>query len=494
MQVPSAQGNLIALDEKIHKFVCDLHSSDSRMTMLLLPRDSYKTTVGTIAFSVWLLCKDIKTRILICNASSEKTRDMLHSIRKWLEETPEIQELWSPKLESASGKSLTLKGRGPGAKEPNVVAAGVGTHLTSGHYDYIIYDDIENDQTTATMNLRAKSKKWFAETVPLRTDGKARIVGTRWDIDDVYYTILDKKDTSGLGVDIFIKPAATVVGSLSDPKTVRFTNLLYPSKLNEKFLKTALIEMGPYAFSCQYLLDPLPQTEACFKDEWLHLFTQADFPHKLNDANDPLNIYITIDPAFKVNSTADYTGIVVSAVDTDGIIWVLDAYRKRMEADELIKLLQDLDNIYNPLIIGIEASTAQYALYKYLQHLAVENRDNSVLRKLHELETMQRNKGERIQRLIPYFANRMIKINETLVDFIHQLKSYVPTSRHPSDDLIDAFAYLLDDGMMNKPTVRQPALDEPKPGTYGYYMYHCRRPKENDPLRRIKNAAIQRTR
>lgn len=79
-----------------------------------------------------------------------------------------------------------------------------------------------------------------------------------------------------------------------------------------------------------------------------------------------LTIAIGVDLAIKEHDRADYTALVVVAVDPDGGVWVLDAYRERVSFRGAMKLVVSMAEKWSPDTIAIEEVQYQAAVVEEL--------------------------------------------------------------------------------------------------------------------------------
>lgn len=191
------------LDEQIHKPIADLWQDEATTpeAMAEIPRGHLKTTLCTISYALWvIITTEGRCRILLANAILRNSKGFLRAISDHLEgrgANSKFAELF-PEFRpyDASGKPIADKWteeeltvlRDITATEPTLTAVGMGGNLVSAHYTHIIYDDIVNDENTATPAQIDKVLTWYRESISLRDPKKfiRRIVGTRWHWEDLY--------------------------------------------------------------------------------------------------------------------------------------------------------------------------------------------------------------------------------------------------------------------------------------------------------------------
>lgn len=203
-------------------------------------------------------------------------------------------------------------------------------------------------------------------------------------------------------------------------------DLFFPQKITREFLENAKRTLGSYRYSNQYLNELIPLDKQTFKREWFKYY--AEIP--LNSHN-----FIFVDPAISQADTADFTGVVCVAVDSDNRWYVRDARRYKITPTQIIDLMFKINDVFKPKIIGIEAVAYQKSLLYFLDE---EMRRRRVLLPVKGiLPPTDKNKQLRILSLVPRFEWGHLFLNQGLVDLEMELLTF-PRGAH--DDLIDALA------------------------------------------------------
>jgi predicted phage terminase large subunit-like protein len=227
-------------------------------------------------------------------------------------------------------------------------------------------------------------------------------------------------------------------------------SLLFPQKLSFDFLERAKRTMGSYLFANQYLNEVIPADLQTFKKAWFNYFSEVP--------KNALN-FIFVDPALSQADTADYTGVVVVAVDHEKHWYVRFAKRYRVTPTELISLIFDLNARFNPTIIGIEEVAFQKSLLYFLDE---EMRRRNVLLPIKGIKPpTDKTKQMRILSLVPRFEWGHITLSPGLNDLELELLQF-PRGAH--DDLIDALAsveYIYFPPEKEKKWAKKPAPNHP---------------------------------
>ncbi|BCV04844.1 MAG: hypothetical protein CM15mV92_160 [Caudoviricetes sp.] len=80
-----------------------------------------------------------------------------------------------------------------------------------------------------------------------------------------------------------------------------------------------------------------------------------------------LSIYTSVDLATSTKQSADYTVVTTIGLDKQNNVYVLDVIRKRIEAPDIVKLLEQVYEKWNPVSIGVESAGFQLALIQIIR-------------------------------------------------------------------------------------------------------------------------------
>jgi len=161
----------------------------------------------------------------------------------------------------------------------------------------------------------------------------------------------------------------------------------FPSQANPRIdikeLDIAKTEIGSYLYSQEYDAQFVEQTGGLLKREWFQFYNQEaskEFDDsgyyetntyltsgKIKVIQSSLRIITTVDLATSTKESADYTVITTVGLDKKNNIFVLDVIRERLEAPDVLKLLQTVSDKWNPEMIGVERAGYQLALIQILR-------------------------------------------------------------------------------------------------------------------------------
>jgi len=153
--------------------------------------------------------------------------------------------------------------------------------------------------------------------------------------------------------------------------------------IDRKELATAKKEIGSFLFSQEYEAEFVEQSGGLFKSEWLKYYTKETITEFNENGNYEDYIYIktaessvrqkdlkimtTVDLATSTKESADYTVVTTIGVDKNNNIYVLDVIRNRIEAPDVVKLLEQVYDKWNPRFIGVDRAGFQLALIQIIR-------------------------------------------------------------------------------------------------------------------------------
>lgn len=428
--------------EPLHQKVCDFvqDNVDNHKLLILLPRGTFKSSIVTIGYTLWRICKNPNERIMIGNATYPMAVSFLKQIKDQLGRNEELKAIYGDLGKDADSwrdDQITLSGeitkgsKGYRGKEPTVSVYGTGSNLTGSHFTLAILDDMVNRENIGTKDQIQKVINFYKDTldlVDISGSGHKQVIviGTTWHQADLYSWIQDKE--TGIIDDFKVLCMPAYEGEWLKGK------LLFPRRLGWKQLEELKRQQGSSHFSAQYLLDPVPLETATFRGDFRY-YEAPDIK------NVPGNIFIAVDPAISEKKEADYSAMVCVKVDKNNDWYILDLWRDKVNPKRLIDQIFYWDEKWKPNSIGVETVSFQKALQFYIYE---EMKRRNRFLPIKELRHSDRSKDERIRGLEPryetgsIFHNKLLTLNEILEDELRRFP------RGKNDDLLDSLASLLE--------------------------------------------------
>ena len=305
--------------------------------------------------------------------------------------------------------------------------------LGGGHTGFpssvIIIDDPYKSRRDAFSKNKCREvrESFEADTFSRLTPAYAVVVlHSRWHKNDLISWI--QKDPGRWNSRSFIRAA------IKDGKA------LIPKWRSLAWLESQRLSLGNQMFAALYQQNPVESQESPF---------QVDIIPRLNPPPG-CRYYITVDSANSRRDNADYTVMLVFAVDSAGKFYLVDGLRDRIAIDARSRELRKLAERWNPAWIGYE----KYGLNTDIEYIQAERRMLNQPR-LPIVELGGRaSKHDRILRLVGLFNQGILnlpdcieKVNSkgepyNLVDCILDELLDFPTGEY--DDAIDALSRIID--------------------------------------------------
>lgn len=433
---------------EIHKELCSFVQSDSLASkLILMPRYSFKSSVCTIAYSLWKLANNLDERILIYSDATSKAIGFLNSIKAHIEGKVKgslfrsVYGAWE--TDSARGgkwneDQIVVSIRGTSYPEPSVDTGGIETSKVAFHYDTIIFDDIVSDKNITTKDQMDKVAECYKKALSLlKPGGRVLITGTRWHFGDLYGRIIAENDVKKSFI-VFLKQAE------KDEKygEYPFSNI----GLTREFLTKQKVEQGSSIYSCIYQNNPVSDETSVFKLENFAFYGRIK--------TDDLYITVTCDPA---GEGEDFTAITTVGTDSNMDMHVLDVINEHLQPSEIVEKIINLQYKYKFQILGCETNFFRGMLEAEIKRRRdqehKENPEKFRLFGVHEFEASSRRgtgKHTRIMALQPFHERGAIKFPGERLELLEkgfselgwQMVQYTHDgAKSPHDDAIDSLAY-----------------------------------------------------
>jgi len=156
-----------------------------RQLLLMAFRSSGKSTLVGL-FAAWLLLGAPDLRILVLSADQPLARRMVRATRRLIERHPLTGHLRPGRPDEWAAEQFTVA-RTREAREPSMLARGLGGNITGSRADVVVCDDVEVPDTCDTAPKRATLRERLAEIdYVLVPDGLQLYVGTPHTYDTLY--------------------------------------------------------------------------------------------------------------------------------------------------------------------------------------------------------------------------------------------------------------------------------------------------------------------
>lgn len=190
--------------QEFHREILRLCETE-RNLLVECPRRSGKSSLLAVAYPLWRVMKDRDIRIMIISAAENLAKQWLREIEHHMRENERFRALAGDlvpaiRTQTWTDKEKIVAGRSGKATHVTFLAMGFDGRPRGRRADLIIFDDVVNEQNSATEYQREKTKdKFFKAFLPVldrRHDdpmyGQAIVVGTPYTLGDLYDELATK--------------------------------------------------------------------------------------------------------------------------------------------------------------------------------------------------------------------------------------------------------------------------------------------------------------
>lgn len=174
------------MTKQAHGDMVSCLESNTQRKMIVMPGSTFKTSIGSVAYPLWLLLHNPNLRIMLDSEIYTNSKMRLREIkgvlrsREWVDIFGDWQgDLWSD-------GEIIIKHRSKVFKEPSVFASGIGASKTGVHADIIIADDLNTPMNSYSKEMADKVYDHYRYyTSILEPNGCIVIIGTRYSELDI---------------------------------------------------------------------------------------------------------------------------------------------------------------------------------------------------------------------------------------------------------------------------------------------------------------------
>ena len=432
--------------------------------LLLFPRDHGKSR--HIAYRVaWELTKNPTLRILYISATSNLAEKQLTFIKGILT-SRRYQEYWPEMVNPDQGhrrkwNNTEIELDHPArvlenVRDPSIFCAGLTTSITGMHCDIAVLDDVVVQENAYAKEGRDKVQQQYSLLSSIEgADAEEWVVGTRYHPKDLYNDMLNMSETiyDENGEPIGEEKIYEVYERPVEDRGDGTGTFLWPrqQRTDGKWfgfdIKALSRKKGQYLdkmqFRAQYYNDPSdPDSRPIDYDKFQYFdpkfLTQSNgfWMYK----NRKLNLVASIDFAYSLRQTADWTALVVIGVDFENNIYVLDIQRFRTNSiREYFKHIITASNRWGFRKLRAETTAAQAAIVQSLKQDYFA--PNGLMVKVEEVKPTrhQGSKEERLEAiLVPRYDNGQVYHYKG--GMIQVLEEELVSRNPPHDDVKDALA------------------------------------------------------
>lgn len=436
-----------------HREWWDLYCSPHPQVAIAAPRAHAKSTAITHTATLASLLFRDRQYCLVVSDTITQAEGFVNDIRAELENNEELKNLFKvvafPKdsvgdfiCQLEDGYQFRVSAKGAEQKLR-------GLKWDNRRPDLIVIDDLENDEIVLNKERREKFKRWFyGALLPCRSRrGIVRYVGTILHNDALLENLMPKRGNNYYA-ETALKQWSTkkkqdwlAVKYRAHDET--FEHILWPTNYDEEFFRIkrqGFIDQGlPDVYAQEYLNDPIDESISYFRRSDLIDFTDDDHKQFQKEGwKKRHNIYIGTDLAVTTKESSDWSVFVVGAVNEDGMLYIVNVIRERMDSQEIVETFLSLQRRYDPVCISMEKGQIEKSIGPFLRQRMLEtNTFASILALAPSTDKKQRAQSIRARMRMqgvrfPKDADWFYTLEDEMVLF----------GRAKHDDQIDALAYL----------------------------------------------------
>tara|TARA_R110002020_G_scaffold234638_5_gene446718 strand:+ start:2246 stop:3991 length:1746 start_codon:yes stop_codon:yes gene_type:complete len=421
------------------------------------------------AYVVQLIIQNPEIRILYLQNTIENAKRSVGVIKGLLEHNERIAKAFGHIIPqkrdrgkkyqwSSAGICVVREGDYP---EPTITPAGIGTNLTSRHFNVIIMDDIvtatkdhmSSEEIRPSAQDIEKAIGWFRTQANGLLDRKPihrgdpqhlyppqRIsLNNRWAPND-FVDFITRKLESFTSMVVPIQWPNEMGHPTSPKDESKLGKPTWPDgPLGTSDAIQALAkEQSSYIFNTQYLCEAVDPAENVFLKEYIQFYDRT----RVRDIKF-IKKAAFMDLAQSVSKQACFTAIVVVGMDEHGAWYILDACRGKWTTSEKIDEFYRLCELHKPDTFGVETVLFQEVVFENIRKdLRYSNLSSWGVVLVDEKPSKGEVKEHRIEAMQPRFRNGMVYMREDQQDLFYELTRYRRTNRSSPIDLIDSLSYI----------------------------------------------------
>lgn len=164
--------------------------------LIVMPRGTFKTSLGSVAYPIWLLMRNPNLRILLDSELYTNSKNRLREIKQHIESEAftKLFGVWKTRVWNES--EIGISNRTRIVKEASITCSGIGAGKTGEHYDIVIADDLNSPKNSNTAEGCEKVLTHYKMyTSILDPGGIIVLIGTRYSAGDTIQAVIDNELT-----------------------------------------------------------------------------------------------------------------------------------------------------------------------------------------------------------------------------------------------------------------------------------------------------------
>lgn len=186
------------LEWDVHGKCIKTLESNAKKKLIVMPRGSFKSSLGSVAYPIWRLLKDPNLTILLDSELYTNSKNLLREIKGHFAHGSFIKVFGNLVGSKWDEGEIIVNSRTRNRKEASITVGGIGTTKVGQHYDLIIGDDYNSASNSDSPEKCQKVIDHFKYNLNiLNPGGEYLLIGTRYaELDVIGFllsTVLDEK-------------------------------------------------------------------------------------------------------------------------------------------------------------------------------------------------------------------------------------------------------------------------------------------------------------
>lgn len=169
-----------------HGEMVSVLESSSPRKIIVVPRGTFKSSLGSVAYPIWKLLKNPNEAILLDSELYTNSKNLLREIKGHLV-SERLTRIFGQQLgDKWDEGEIIIRGRTKNIKEASITVGGIGTTKVGQHYTCIIGDDYNSPQNSESVEKCQKVIDHVRYNLNiLNPGGEYLFIGTRYAERDV---------------------------------------------------------------------------------------------------------------------------------------------------------------------------------------------------------------------------------------------------------------------------------------------------------------------
>lgn len=397
---------------------------ESKRLVVAAPRGFAKSYVCSIIYPIWMGVFALHKDVVIISASETLAKEMLRKIKREFENNQKLKKYFGDMVTDKWSETHATLESGVTYR-----ARGAEGQIRGFRPECIVIDDIETDDSAKSEEQRRKIMDWiFKACLPALTpEGQLIMVGSIISQVSVLKQVLEANNGWPRRVYRAYKDRIQEPG-----------HELWPTLWPHEKLQQRKAEIGSWAFSSEYMNDPISNEFSPIKKEQIRYW--KELPQQLS-------LVLVIDPAYKDDEKADYKVATLVGIDQNMNRYLVHYLRTHIPQGEFIDAVLTMwqSNKSQITALGIPSGGTEAELFRSFVNKANERKlypPFAELKNTFITSTGQTKRGKLARitaALQPLFEQGKYYINESHREAEQEILEMSDEMRW--DDLIDTMCY-----------------------------------------------------